>query len=286
MVPGWPFPQYAQTGAGSRAQFEWEVPSRNWGVMETWPRKHPMPTEAMVDGWPFPQYAQRSKPSPDYNIDERFHRPNEAPTAKNQYNYVDGWPFPSPPSLAEKRVPNPPEWETFPRSAEAPTRSVAGWPFPSPNVPPALSQKEDVANNHHMDPFVKDFVENAVPEKNEWGRGTAPNKAEVAGWPFPSPPTLAQGIARNKYVNRSVYNTADPLILEDDAVPRVRSAPKAADVAGWPYPQFAQKNDDDIAKTHHVNRKVYDFVDDAMPPVNEVARERAAPKSAEVAGWP
>ena len=54
----------------------------------------------------------------------------------------------------------------------------------------------------------------------------------------------------------------------------------------WPYPQYAQDDDADVAKNEHINHNVYGFVNDNVPTHNEWKRSSAPPKSAEVANWP
>jgi hypothetical protein len=60
-------------------------------------------------------------------------------------------------------------------------------------------------------------------------------------------------------------------------------------VTGWPF-NLAQSGDaddeEDIAKTHHVDQGVYDFVNGNIPPTNEIGRRATPPKSAEVKNWP
>jgi hypothetical protein len=230
------------------------------------PRSANAPTSAGVDGWPYPQYSQTHRKEPSYDYDETFPRSAKAPTSAE----VAGWPFPS--TLAQEPSPDYGFGERFPRSAKAPTQAgVDGWPFPS-----NLSQEPSPDYG-----FGERFPRSAK----------APTQAGVDGWPFPS--NLAQNkqddedLANNGHVNNGVYDFYNDIMPSTNEVARERQAPIKAEVSGWPYPSnLAQNRDDDIAGNNHVDHKVYDFVNDNMPSVNEVARERQAPTKAEVSGWP
>jgi hypothetical protein len=73
---------------------------------------------------------------------------------------------------------------------------------------------------------------------------------------------------------------------EVERFPRSDEAPTKAQVIGWPFPQYAQDNSDDIAKTEHINQDVYDYVTGALPNEREISRQRGAPTKADVIGWP
>ena len=251
----------------SIAQRQTKEPSRNWGMDDMMPRSDEAPTSAGVPGWPYPQYSQTHRKEPSYDYDETFPRSAKEPTKAE----VVGWPYPQFSQIHGKE-PSYDYDETFPRSAKEPTKSeVVGWPFPS-----NLSQEPSPDYG-----FGEKFNR---PAK-------APTQAEVNGWPFPS--NLAQNkqddedIANNGHVNHGVYDFVNDNMPSVNEVARERQAPTKAEVVGWPYPSnLAQNRDDDIANNGHVDHKVYDFVNDNMPSVNEVARERQAPTKSDVAGWP
>jgi hypothetical protein len=264
----WPYPQFAEK---KKADFG---PSDTWGVDETFPRSSAAPQSAEVSNWPFPQFhsagaapanasnasaaarmvqnnatapaqalVQKNEPSPDYGIDERFPRPDKAPSGPT----VIGWP-----SLAEadkndvaanKYVnmgvhklasPHVEETPQFNRPAAAPkSAEVKGWPYPQ------YAQEDqhdvDIAKNEHINPDVFGLANPHVPEKAEANRQSGPPKsAEVKNWPFPQ---YAQGPQDQNPIDG-----------------RRSGAPTSAEVAGWPYPQWVQ-------------------VDQQEPPVQQVKEE-------------
>ena len=75
----------------------------------------------------------------------------------------------------------------------------------------------------------------------------APTEPEVANWPTKKEigwPSLAESedIAANKYMNNDVYKAALPHVESRSEWQRSANAPVKAEVAGWPFPQYAQQN--------------------------------------------
>jgi hypothetical protein len=216
---------------------------------------------------------QKTDPSPNYDIDERFARPDTAPEKAQ----VIGWPF----QLAQKR-----DWDplkatndiedTFPRRDDAPSApAVVNWPTRQEIYSQSqLAQRQEPSPDYG---FKERFDRPDV----------APTTEEVIGWP-----------TRKQVWSLAQKRDWDPLKATndiEDTFPRRDNAPTAPAVVNWPTRQeiyaplnpsipqvaeFSQRrvNDDDIAKTEHVNQEVYDFVNRVMPPVNEIVRERGAPR--------
>jgi len=142
----------------------------------------------------------------------------------------------------------------------------------------SLAQMQDVANNKYMANSIHDFTRNyTTPFANFPRSDDAPTTAEVANWPV-------------TWSTAQVSSKGLPLKAYAESFPRSDSAPTSAEVKNWPYPQFSQKfdeqNTNDIKATEHVNKTVYDFVNENVPSTNENSRRREAPKSADVANWP
>ena len=158
--------------------------------------------------------AQSKDPSPRYGIDETFNRPAAAPTT--------------------------------PEVANWPTQKELGWP--------SLSQadKSDIAANKYMNNEVHKMASKYVePEGQEWKRSAkAPTKAEVANWPlsYSQQGKADADIARNEHVNPDTFHLANPHVPEKSEIPRAAAPPKSAEVANWPFPQYAQSEGIDFDK--------------------------------------
>lgn len=51
----------------------------------------------------------------------------------------------------------------------------------------------------------------------------------------------------------------------DEKFNRPEKPPKKAEVKNWPFPQFAQQDDNDVANNMHINPHVYDIASGASP---------------------
>jgi hypothetical protein len=73
----------------------------------------------------------------------------------------------------------------------------------------------------------------------------------------------------------------------DERFERPSAPPSQAEVAGWPF-NLAQRqsNDNDVADVTQIHPKLHDFLNENMPPVNEMNRGSQPPKTAEVNNWP
>jgi len=67
-------------------------PTQDYDISERFDRPEEAPTKALVNGWPYPQWqgvtSAMTKPSPDYGIEERFPRTNDDPSTP----LVNNWP--------------------------------------------------------------------------------------------------------------------------------------------------------------------------------------------------
>jgi hypothetical protein len=79
-----------------------------------------------------------------------------------------------------------------------------------------------------------------MPAKEEARSAPAPTKAMVNNWDYPQyAQQRTEDIAKNKWINQKVHRMAAPLVHDDDTFGRRASAPTAAMVNNWNYPQFA-----------------------------------------------
>lgn len=285
MVSNWPFPQYAQK----------KEPSPDYDLDERFPRPATPPTRPQVLNWPTQKeiaiFAQKEEndeaKEENYGIDERFDRPVTAPSKAE----VKGWPF----SVAQKQEPSEDYGigETFPRSAAAPkSAEVANWPYPQYAQNVNENNNNDIADVKHVDPNVYGFVNDHTSPVNEVPRSAeAPKSAEVKNWPYPQyaqnvdeQNSEVEDIARNKYVNKNVYDFVNDVMPDQREVSRTRSAPSSADVRNWPYPQYAQS--EDVAANKWINRKVHGMASQYVDADNHEGRRASAPTSSEVRNWP
>lgn len=197
-------------GPGELAQQQME-PLNNEVVMETHPRSDNAPTSAEVKGWPFPQFAQKKDfgPSETWGVDE-----------------------------------------TFPRSATAPVEAeVANWPYPqfhaaeSAPVAPAVNQGLSQMFSETPSPsygihetFGRPLKAPTAPEVGNW-----PTQKEI-GWPTGGSSLADQtdeDIAKTEHISPDAYELAHPHVPAKAEASRQSGPPKSAEVANWPFPQYA-----------------------------------------------
>lgn len=92
------------------------------------------------------------------------------------------------------------------------------------------------------------------------------------------------GYAKNEHIDPKVFDIASP--TGTDPFKRSSNAPKSAEVANWPYPQFAQRQEPEeyipgMRPVDHIAHAIAAPTYDTRFP-----RSAQAPTEPEVEGWP
>jgi len=141
-----------------------------------------------------------------------------------------------------------------------------------------------------------------APEVNNW-----PTQKEI-GWPTggSSLADQAEGkyeryvaaqqgqadedIAKTEHINPSAYDLAHPHVPSKAEIPRQGAPPKSAEVANWPFPQYAQAEAAPVAKPvdERAGMIIHPTFNDAHfhSPKHVWDRSEKAPTGPAVLGWP